>query len=186
VYCTNHAGVNDGLGFCERCSKPFCAQCLAAFQGASLCEPCRAERGLSQSAAAPKGELGYAALGRRFAAILVDAVILSVVFFVLILGLSFVGLGDPNLLGVFGVGVAIAYEAYFMTGGTGQTPGKKMLGVRVVAANGSHLTTGQSWGRSAAKLVGGALWGIGYVPALFTRERTALHDLIARTRVVRD
>jgi uncharacterized RDD family membrane protein YckC len=156
------------------------------FQGASLCEPCRAERGLAQSTPRPKGESRFATVPRRFVAILLDALILSFVFVVLGLGLGVVGLGDADLLRILFGGVAVAYEAYFMAGGTGQTPGKKVLGVRVVAADGSTLTTGQSWGRSAAKLLSGALWCLGYVPALFTRERTTLHDLIARTRVVRD
>ena len=51
--------------------------------------------------------------------------------------------------------------------------------------NGGRITPGQAWGRTALKIILAGCAGITFLPALVTRERTTLHDLIAGTRVVR-
>lgn len=64
------------------------------------------------------------------------------------------------------------------------TPGKRLAGLRVVAADGSR----PGLARVAARFVGGVpswlLLHLGHALASWTRERRALHDLLAGTRVV--
>lgn len=64
------------------------------------------------------------------------------------------------------------------------TPGKRLAGLRVVAADGSR----PGLARVAARFAGGVpswlLLHLGHALASWTRERRALHDLIAGTRVV--
>jgi uncharacterized RDD family membrane protein YckC len=58
------------------------------------------------------------------------------------------------------------------------------LKVKVVGADGTELTTGQAWGREIIRAVLGFLYIVDYIPAFFTKEKTTLHDLAAKTRVV--
>ncbi len=68
---------------------------------------------------------------------------------------------------------------------SGQTPGKRLLGVRVVDnASLDYLTIGQSIWRYAASTVSLCICGIGYLMAAFNPEKRALHDYMASTRVV--
>ncbi len=68
---------------------------------------------------------------------------------------------------------------------SGQTPGKRLLGVRVVDNTSlDYLTLGQSIWRYAASTVSFCLCGVGYFMAAFNPEKRALHDFMASTRVV--
>jgi uncharacterized RDD family membrane protein YckC len=76
--------------------------------------------------------------------------------------------------------------AYFVLGhGTGgQTLGKWLARVRVVADSGERIGYARALGRLLATIPSLAL-GIGPLVALCRRDRRALHDLLADTRVVR-
>jgi uncharacterized RDD family membrane protein YckC len=82
------------------------------------------------------------------------------------------------------LGVPIVYEG-LMLQRRSQTLGKMALGLKVVTPEGRSIGRGQAWGRAALKILLGSCMGIDYIPALFTRERTCFHDMLARTRVVR-
>ena len=64
------------------------------------------------------------------------------------------------------------------------TPGKAALGLRVTAADGSRPSFGRAAGRFLAGAPSWALLHFGHAMAAWTKERRALHDLIAGTRVV--
>jgi uncharacterized RDD family membrane protein YckC len=68
----------------------------------------------------------------------------------------------------------------------GRTVGKALVGLRVVAADGSPLAQRQSLLRVIARALSFILLGIGFIMALFTRDRRALHDRLVRTCVVYD
>ena len=68
---------------------------------------------------------------------------------------------------------------------SGQTPGKRLLGVRVVDNTSlDYLTLGQSIWRYAASTVSMCICGVGSFMAAFNPEKRALHDFMATTRVV--
>ena len=81
------------------------------------------------------------------------------------------------------------YLAIFTTAG-GQTIGKMIAGIKVVAASegpGHHthrVTLGAAVLRAAAYLVSLLPAGLGFLPILFSADRRALHDRLAETRVV--
>jgi uncharacterized RDD family membrane protein YckC len=77
--------------------------------------------------------------------------------------------------------------AYFVLGhGTdGQTPGKRLLGVRVLDEDGAPIGYLRALGRGVATVVAVVPLGIGLAVAAFRRDRRGLHDLLAGTRVVR-
>ena len=88
-------------------------------------------------------------------------------------------------LGVLLLGVAlhVAYHTV-LVGGCGQTLGKMLMGVAVVRSDGASA----GYGRALLRCLGGGLCvltlGLGRVLMLFTRERRALSDFVAGTRLV--
>jgi uncharacterized RDD family membrane protein YckC len=69
----------------------------------------------------------------------------------------------------------------------GKTPGKTVMGVRVVAADGSVALQGrQALLRALAYPLSFAVLGLGLLGVVFGRERRAWHDHLARTAVVYD
>jgi uncharacterized RDD family membrane protein YckC len=91
-----------------------------------------------------------------------------------------------TLLGFAGVAVAVGYFVLFWQT-AGQTPGMRLMHVRVVPARNDRRMT--FW-RALARTLGLALAIIpcflGFVPALFDRRRRALPDYLAGTVVVYD
>lgn len=79
--------------------------------------------------------------------------------------------------------LALAYNTFFI-GRRGATPGKQLLGLRVVREDGTKLGYGQAAARYLAELVTMLTFGAGYVMIAFHPEKRALHDLIAGTRVL--
>lgn len=85
-----------------------------------------------------------------------------------------------------GFGWTGLYFTAFLTLWRGQTPGKKVAGVRVVRLNGQPMTLWTSFerfGGYAAGLVTGLL---GFAQVYWDRNRQMIHDKIVETVVVRD
>jgi uncharacterized RDD family membrane protein YckC len=210
--CLNHADVDEGLVLCVRCREAFCPDCVVVLEGDPCCGPCKDERVRDiLSGTTQAFELG--GLGRRVGAFVLDGMVkLFLVYAILIpilmlgffgvMGLGAVG-GEQipdRMAGVLGffamfawvgfsigvpVSVDLLYEA-LMLRRWGQTLGKMALGLRVVTPEGNALSAGQVWGRTGLKSVLGTLCVlVDDVSALFTPERTAVHDLVAKTRVAR-
>ncbi len=136
----------------------------------------------------------HAGFWMRFAAYIIDGIILSVVSWVFMIVL-FIALGfsrDPEgqgwLLALFYV-VAIAsqwlYFALFQSSGLQATPGKMALGIMVTDERGGRVGFARATGRYFAKIISGMILYIGFMMAGWTSRKQALHDLIAGTCVVR-
>jgi uncharacterized RDD family membrane protein YckC len=69
---------------------------------------------------------------------------------------------------------------------TGQTIGKLLVGVRVVLVDGQRLPLGTALLRFFAYACSCLPLGLGYVMAGLRRDKRALHDLLAGTRVERE
>jgi uncharacterized RDD family membrane protein YckC len=82
--------------------------------------------------------------------------------------------------------VLFAYLTLFDGGLRGATPGKRIVGIRVVDAE-SETPIGHRRAaiRTAALLAGGVAFYIGWLIALSDPRRQAWHDRIARTLVVK-
>ncbi len=68
----------------------------------------------------------------------------------------------------------------------GRTPGKAVVGLRVVNRDGSPLAPRRALVRVLAFPLSFLVLGLGFAGILFGNERRALHDVIARTAVVYD
>ncbi len=153
--------------------------------------------GASQIASAADA-VNTAPILRRLTAGIVDVLTLAaldaaILYFTLrVLELTFadVQLLPPIPLGVFVVLLNGGYLAAFTAAG-GQTIGKMLTGIRVVADPASsgapygRITFGSAVLRAAAYLVSLAPAGLGFAPILFAADGRALHDRLANTRVVR-
>jgi uncharacterized RDD family membrane protein YckC len=133
-------------------------------------------------------------VGRRIGALIIDAVLLAVVFFVVGLasggghsgnGRASITLGSSATL-VF-LGITLAYF-FICEGMTGQTLGKRLLGIRVVSADGSRASWGQALGRTLLRVVDSLpiLYIVGLITVLATGRgrRQRVGDLAAHTLVV--
>jgi uncharacterized RDD family membrane protein YckC len=69
---------------------------------------------------------------------------------------------------------------------TGQTVGKRLLGLRVVAIDGGRITVGRAIVRVAGYVVSAVPLYAGYLQILFDPQRRALHDRLSRTAVIYD
>jgi uncharacterized RDD family membrane protein YckC len=85
---------------------------------------------------------------------------------------------------IVGLVVTIAYNVYFNSGSWQATPGKRMLGLHIVTTTGEPVSGWLAFGRWAAYAVDGLTLYVGFMMIGWTREKTALHDIICGTRVV--
>lgn len=94
---------------------------------------------------------------------------------------------SPMAVGAIGLllGIGALYHIYF-GGITGQTLGKRMLGLRVISSRGTAPGAGRGMVRFLALLVSMFPAGLGWLWCLFDRERRALHDHLAGTYVIVD
>lgn len=145
--------------------------------------------------------LSVASLGWRLVAFVVDCAsfyVICVGLFTLSMLLS--GYGPPRVFGgrfmppeVFGGRVTVPafiliWVIHFAAQESSRwqaTLGKRLFRLRVVGAGGGRVSFLRASARSLLKLFGVALFLLGLLPALFTRSRETLHDLLTETVVVR-
>lgn len=80
--------------------------------------------------------------------------------------------------------MAVAYSVYFIRKHEA-TPGKRLLGLRVVRADGSRVSVSRVGWRYMAEQLSGLIVLVGYVMAAFDDEKRTLHDYMCDTRVVK-
>jgi uncharacterized RDD family membrane protein YckC len=126
-----------------------------------------------------KGASGpRAGFWQRFGAVVVDGVILAVVEVILTVALKGVGRILAEIL-------AIAYFVYFEGGPSGQTVGKRALGIRVVSFDtGGPIGYGRAFVRYVGRLVSFFVILLGYLWMLWDSEKQCWHDKMARDVVV--
>ena len=121
----------------------------------------------------------YAGFGIRFAALIIDAVVLGIVVAILSL-VNITSMTDPSASGTI-IQTLISF-VYFITftATTGQTLGKMALGIMVVDANGGKLTVGKAILReTVGKFVSFVTIFIGFIIVAFDAKNQGFHDKIA-------
>jgi uncharacterized RDD family membrane protein YckC len=131
----------------------------------------------------------------RGVALASDAVIVNVLFAVgaalvaAIGSLTSIGISDGTIAGFVAAAAWIAFNAAYFAGCwslTGQTPGMRMLGVRVVDPLGLPPRPGRALVRLGGLLLAIIPLFAGFLPALVDDRRRALPDYVAGTTVVHD
>jgi serine/threonine-protein kinase len=134
----------------------------------------------------------YASFGRRLAAALIDGVILMILGFVIGgLWAALFGSGEGATLWSSLAGVAL-YFGYFthFYARSGQTPGKKAVGIQVIATDGSLLTGGKAFVRTLVYFLDSLMMYIligfaGFLWMLWDKDRQTWHDKAAGSYVIR-
>ncbi len=86
---------------------------------------------------------------------------------------------------IVGLLIGIFYSVYFIRK-QDATPGKRILGLKVLRADGSSLSKARIVGRYFSEIVSGMIICIGYLMVAFDKEeRRALHDRMCDSRVVK-
>jgi uncharacterized RDD family membrane protein YckC len=122
-----------------------------------------------------------AGAGQRFLAFVIDAVILGVVNQILT---SLSG-QDPTTSTGLSTLVGIVYVIGFWQAWNGQTPGKRVMGIRIVKADGSAFGLVPAILRYVGYFVSGIVLLLGYIWILFDKDKQGWHDKIAGTYVVK-
>ncbi|MEP0823148.1 MAG: RDD family protein [Ignavibacterium sp.] len=155
----------------------------------------------------------YAGFWKRFAAYLIDALILGVASWIIILpvlgligigassmeyteedmmtmddeaaaGLAAAMIGASMMLWIVIAAAGWLYFALMESSAKQATLGKMALSIIVTDVNGNRLTFGRATGRYFGKILSGLILYIGFIMAAFTEKKQALHDMIAGTLVV--
>lgn len=149
----------------------------------------------------PNGAFVYGSITARFLAMVVDWVIVFVLMFLLFVPLFILSLFgsliaapvlmlfDLTLIPSFFLMLVFVHWIYFATmesAERGATYGKRLLDLRVCDEAGNKLTFARASLRYVAKLVSAFPFLLGFVMALVTRRKQALHDLIAETIVIKN
>lgn len=175
----------------------YCQKCGQQNQDtATLCVKCGAQLGVATSVAAatpmaPAASNMYAGFWKRFAAFIIDYLIVVVLAMVtggiigLIYGVASGTAGGAEGFGALaGLAVWWVYHAVMESSQKQATLGKMALGIKVTDQNGARLSFGRATGRHFAKILSSMILAIGYFMAGFTAKRQALHDMIAGCLVV--
>ena len=137
-------------------------------------QPPAAPQQAAQGASGPRANFG-----QRLAAYLIDVVILAIPYGILYAIL------DQVVAYLVTLVIGIAYFAYFEGSASGQTPGKKVLKIRVVDFNtGGPIGMGRALVRYVARIVSSIPCALGYLWMLWDREKQTWHDKLGSTVVV--
>jgi uncharacterized RDD family membrane protein YckC len=122
----------------------------------------------------------------RFAALFIDNVIILIIP-ILIIAIG-AGSGSRGLV-VIGYllifAITVAYFVYFEGGPTGQTLGKRALGIRVIDFNtGGPIGYGRAFLRLIVRGISGMICYLGYFWMLWDKERQCWQDKAANDVVV--
>lgn len=206
-YCDG--AISQSASKCQHCGEWVkCPACASDVQGsARFCASCGAYLPAASTSTLPASALGaapttptiqsvgaptlpyppqarpyYAGFWRRFAAVLIDAIILLIpliILFVLAAAARASVLDTP----LAWIGQWL-YFALMESSEKQATLGKQALGIIVTDYRGQRISFGRATGRFFAKIVSGLLLGIGYIMAGFTERKQALHDMMASTLVI--
>lgn len=132
----------------------------------------------------PKVPMKYAGFWVRFAAVLIDGIVLMPIHF--IVGISLVSAGGENTFIGTPVSLLITWIYYIlMTHYYQATLGKKAVGIKVQSVSGGNASIGNITLRETiGKLISMFILYIGYIMVAFTGRKQALHDMMAKTVVV--
>ncbi len=120
-----------------------------------------------------------AGFGQRFVALIIDAIIVGVVGLIIQLALH------STLGGIVSGVLGIAYYGWLEGSASGQTVGKRVMGIRVYdLRQGGPIGTGRAIGRYFARIISTIPCLLGYFWMLWDSEKQTWHDKLVGSVVV--
>jgi uncharacterized RDD family membrane protein YckC len=141
-------------------------------------QPAEQEWG-SQPTYAGKGSGPRAGFGTRLGAFIIDILILSIPTFIVLVAT------DQTVANIVSTVLGIVYYTAFEGSATGQTLGKRALGIRVIDfRTGGRLGYGRALLRYIGRILSSIPIFLGYFWMLWDKENQTWHDKIANSVVV--
>jgi uncharacterized RDD family membrane protein YckC len=152
---------------------------------------------------AQSGNVEYAGFGIRLLAWLIDFLVLLFLSFIIALISGFliafiliyvsIVSADSSIVtslsnfisGFIGFSVNLLYFTLFWSSKFQGTPGKILLGLKIVDANGNKISYSTALIRYISTFISSLLLGIGYLLIIFDGKKQALHDKFASTYVIK-
>ena len=149
------------------------------------------------------GNVEYAGFGIRLLAWLIDFLVLLFLSFIIALISGFfiaflliyvsIVSADSSIVtslsnfisGFIGFSVNLLYFTLFWSSKFQGTPGKILLGLKIVDANGNKISYSTALIRYISTIISSLLLGIGYLLIIFDGKKQALHDKFASTYVIK-
>jgi uncharacterized RDD family membrane protein YckC len=122
----------------------------------------------------------YAGFWIRFAAVLIDGLILIIPNLIL----TAIAAGDLATGWVLQFLLNAAYVVGFWSA-KGATPGKMILNLEITRVDGSEIGAGTAIARYFGYFLSSITLGIGYLMIAFSSDKRGLHDRVADTIVIR-
>ena len=136
-----------------------------------------------------EGTTAYAGFWIRFGASLIDGILLGIVTGIIAFIIGMATGADSaavsNITGFVNLLLGIPYFIMMESGPRQATLGKMALGVKVTDMEGGRISAGKAAARYFSKILSAIILLIGYIMAAFTPKKQALHDIIAKTLVVK-
>ena len=189
-HCGKHLQIDEAFSG-QEVSCPACSEVFLVPPVAAVVAP--------DAAVAQSRSVTYAGFWKRFAALLIDSVLLSIgglivgVAFGAVLGgvMAVAGYDLPTTQAACGVSGYILgtilnwlYYTLFESSSKQATLGKMALGIQVTDLEGRRVSFARANGRYWAKFVSSLTLCIGFLMAAFTERKQALHDVMAGCLVV--
>ena len=139
--------------------------------------------------------MNYANVGKRFVALVIDVIILSIfqsiITFVISLAIGGIAANEETIGAVIFTSVSVViiiviywlYYAIQESSPKQATIGKQAMGLVVTDMNGEKISFPKASIRFLSRSLSGILL-IGYIMAFFTEKKQALHDMLAGTLVL--
>ena len=127
----------------------------------------------------------YAGILKRVIAFLTDVVFLGgISLIILAITLCFMDIVIPPYLYLIIFLILLLLYKILMEGFFGATIGKKLVGIEVVTKTESKISIKESIIRNLSLILDVITLGIGFFMIAFTKDKVALHDIVAKTLVV--
>src|SRR5699024_5231480 len=189
-------------------SRMFCNSCGAATGAEALfCSNCGASISISPVARTPSHptaavgstQPSYVGFWMRTLAYIIDYLLYQLAFVLMVIPLGFalgIAMAEDFTLdeieaagALFGFAFSMFVQwlwfTVFEASAWQATPGKKMLGLKVVDEQGRRISFGRANGRYWSKIISAVLLCIGFLMVAFTNKKQGLHDKMAETFVVK-
>ena len=186
---------------CSECWSEHSKSDLVNLDGKMICAACKEKhlQRLHEGVPSPI-VLEYAGFWIRVAAKIIDGLIfggsfLAIMFIILgVSGHSFRSIATPEgiqsiqslslLINLLQLIFYIVLPVFFL-GKFAATPGKMLLGLKVIRSDGERVTYLRAFCRMLSETLSAIILYIGYIMVAFTEENKGLHDIICNTRVIR-
>ncbi len=130
--------------------------------------------------------MNYAGFWRRFIASVVDSILLTIAFNIL-MWLVFPESLKNNQIFLFIITIIPTWLYFSILESSAKqgSLGKVVLGLKVVDYNTQRISFARATGRYFSKFISAAILIIGFIMIAFTAKKQGLHDMIAGTLVIK-